>query len=72
MTDLELRALFAYKKYNKGGMPREAREVEFEGKDYVVLIFDCDENPIYLYRVKNNGELKSLKRFPANFKYEEK
>lgn len=84
MTNLELRAMTAFARHNKGEMARESHEVEFNGKKYVVLLFtlECyftnmegepqlyrDEDTIALYQVRKNGLLVFLKEIPNNFKY---
>lgn len=59
--DLVRRALAAYYRGGGTGTPL-ARVIEHDGRQYVVLGLKDD---VAVYRVRNDGMLKGLKRWPA-------
>jgi hypothetical protein len=43
----------------------QGREIQYLGKDYVALETESTQELLALYRCMNRGELKRLKRWPA-------
>ena len=67
MSDLLNRAISAYFRFSDGSIPiqpsqGDSGEVEFKGMQYVRL--SSVNGTIAVYRVRNDGQLKRLKRWP--------
>jgi hypothetical protein len=69
MNKITLRAITAFSrtdlKTNDGSLSIRAREINYLGKQYVALETESSEELLALYRCMNRGELKRLKRWPA-------
>lgn len=69
MNKNTLRAITAFSrtdlKTNDGSLSIRAREINYLGKQYVALETESSEELLALYRCMNRGELKRLKRWPA-------
>lgn len=63
---LVMRAMSAYFKYGGYNQPGKSptRVETVKKKKYVVLANGCN-NILTVYRVRNDGKLKSLKRYPV-------
>jgi hypothetical protein len=70
MNKIILRAITAFSrtdlKSSEGTLSIKGREIEYLGKGYVALESDSSGDLLALYRCMNRGELKRLKRWPAN------
>ena len=70
MNKIILRAITAFSrtdlKSSEGTLSIKGREIEYLGKGYVALESDSSGELLALYRCMNRGELKRLKRWPAN------
>jgi hypothetical protein len=69
MNKITLRAITAFSrtdlKTNDGSLSIRAREINYLSKQYVALETESSEELLALYRCMNRGELKRLKRWPA-------
>ena len=69
MNKIILRAITAFSrtdlKSSEGQLSIQGREIHYLGKDYVALETDSAQELLALYRCMNRGELKRLKRWPA-------
>jgi hypothetical protein len=69
MNKITLRAITAFSrtdlKTSDGSLSIRAREINYLGKQYVALETESSEELLALYRCMNRGELKRLKRWPA-------
>ena len=69
MNKITLRAITAFSrtdlKTSEGGLSIRGREISYLGKQYVALESESSEELLALYRCMNRGELKRLKRWPA-------
>jgi hypothetical protein len=69
MNKITLRAITAFSrtdlKKSEGSLSICAREVNYLGKQYVALESESSAELLALYRCMNRGELKRLKRWPA-------
>ena len=69
MNKITLRAITAFSrtdlKTSEGSLSIRAREINYLGKQYVALETESSEELLALYRCMNRGELKRLKRWPA-------
>ena len=69
MNKITLRAITAFSrtdlKTSEGSLSIRGREITFLGKQYVALESESSEELLALYRCMNRGELKRLKRWPA-------
>ena len=69
MNKITLRAITAFSrtdlKTSEGSLSIRAREINYQGKQYVALESETSEELLALYRCMNRGELKRLKRWPA-------
>ena len=69
MNKNTLRAITAFSrtdlKTSDGSLSVRAREINYLGKQYVALETESSEELLALYRCMNRGELKRLKRWPA-------
>ena len=70
MDELIVRAITAYHRHRPSddpGRPGAASErIVFQGKGYVLLREEPGVQPLAVYRCMNRGELKRLKRWPAD------
>lgn len=70
MNKITLRAITAFSrtdlKTSEGSLSIRAREINYLGKQYVALESESSEELLALYRCMNRGELKRLKRWPAD------
>ena len=70
MNKITLRAITAFSrtdlKTKEGSLSIRAREINYLGKQYVALESESSEELLALYRCMNRGELKRLKRWPAD------
>ncbi len=70
MNKITLRAITAFSrtdlKTKEGSLSIRAREINYQGKQYVALESESSEELLALYRCMNRGELKRLKRWPAD------
>ena len=70
MNKITLRAITAFSrtdlKTSEGSLSIRAREINYLGKQYVALESETSEELLALYRCMNRGELKRLKRWPAD------
>jgi len=70
MNKIILRAITAYSRTDLKGesspVSVKGREVTFGGKQYVVLDSETSQSHVAIYRCMNRGELKRLKRWPAD------
>ena len=70
MNKITLRAITAFSrtdlKTSEGSLSIRAREINYQGKQYVALESETSEELLALYRCMNRGELKRLKRWPAD------
>jgi hypothetical protein len=75
MNKILLRAITAFSRTDlKGGdnsLQIEAREINYLGKSYVALESESSGDLLALYRCMNRGELKRLKRWPAELTQKE-
>jgi hypothetical protein len=69
MNKITLRAITAFSrtdlKTSEGVLSIQGREISYLGKQYVALESESSEELLALYRCMNRGELKRLKRWPA-------
>jgi hypothetical protein len=69
MNKIILRAITAFSrtdlKSSEGSLSIKGREIHYLGKDYVAIESESSEELLALYRCMNRGELKRLKRWPA-------
>ena len=69
MNKIILRAITAFSrtdlKNSEGQLSIQGREIHYLGKDYVALEAESAQELLALYRCMNRGELKRLKRWPA-------
>ena len=69
MNKITLRAITAFSrtdlKTSEGSLSIRAREINYLGKQYVALESESSSELLALYRCMNRGELKRLKRWPA-------
>ena len=69
MNKITLRAITAFSrtdlKTSEGSLSICAREINYLGKQYVALESESSAKLLALYRCMNRGELKRLKRWPA-------
>ena len=69
MNKITLRAITAFSrtdlKTSEGSLFICAREINYLGKQYVALESESSAELLALYRCMNRGELKRLKRWPA-------
>ena len=69
MNKITLRAITAFSrtdlKTSEGSLSIRAREINHLGKQYVALESESSAELLALYRCMNRGELKRLKRWPA-------
>ncbi len=69
MNKILLRAITAFSrtdlKESEDALQIEAREITYLGKSYVALESESSGELLALYRCMNRGELKRLKRWPA-------
>ena len=69
MNKITLRAITAFSrtdlKTSEGSLSIRGREINYLGKQYVALETESSEELLALYRCMNRGELKRLKRWPA-------
>ena len=69
MNKIILRAITAFSrtdlKGSEGQLSIQGREIHYLGKDYVALETESAQELLALYRCMNRGELKRLKRWPA-------
>ena len=69
MNKITLRAITAFSrtdlKTSEESLSIRAREINYLGKQYVALESESSAELLALYRCMNRGELKRLKRWPA-------
>ncbi len=69
MNKITLRAITAFSrtdlKTSEGSLSIRGREINYLGKQYVALESESSAKLLALYRCMNRGELKRLKRWPA-------
>ena len=69
MNKITLRAITAFSrtdlKTSEGSLSIRARQINYLGKQYVALESESSSELLALYRCMNRGELKRLKRWPA-------
>ena len=69
MNKITLRAITAFSRTDlttsEGSLSIRAREINYLGKQYVALESESSAKLLALYRCMNRGELKRLKRWPA-------
>jgi hypothetical protein len=69
MNKITLRAITAFSrtdlKSSEGSLSIRGREINYLGKQYVALESESSSELLALYRCMNRGELKRLKRWPA-------
>ena len=69
MNKITLRAITAFSrtdlKTSEGSLSIRGREINYLGKQYVALESESSAELLALYRCMNRGELKRLKRWPA-------
>ena len=69
MNKITLRAMTAFSrtelKTSEGSLSIRAREINYLGKQYVAIESESSAKLLALYRCMNRGELKRLKRWPA-------
>ena len=69
MNKIILRAITAFSrtdlKNSEAQLAIQGREIQYLGKDYVALETESTQELLALYRCMNRGELKRLKRWPA-------
>ncbi|MEI7974435.1 MAG: hypothetical protein WCH92_00535 [Betaproteobacteria bacterium] len=69
MNKITLRAITAFTrtdlKTSEGSLSIRPREINYLGKQYVALESESSAELLALYRCMNRGELKRLKRWPA-------
>jgi len=69
MNKIILRAITAFSrtdlKSSEGQLSIQGRQIHYLGKDYVALETESAQELLALYRCMNRGELKRLKRWPA-------
>ena len=69
MNKITLRAITAFSrtdlKTSEGSLSIRGREINYLGKQYVALESESSSELLALYRCMNRGELKRLKRWPA-------
>lgn len=70
MNKLTLRAITAFSrtdlKTSEGSLSIRGREINYLGKQYLALESESTAELLALYRCMNRGELKRLKRWPAD------
>ena len=70
MNKIILRAITAYSRTDlkdvASPLAVKGREVTFGGKQYVILESEQTQDHVAIYRCMNRGELKRLKRWPAD------
>jgi hypothetical protein len=70
MNKIILRAITAFSrtdlKNSEAQLAIQGREIQYLGKDYVALETESSQELLALYRCMNRGELKRLKRWPAD------
>ena len=70
MNKITLRAITAFSrtdlKASEGSLSIRGREINYLGKQYVALESESSSELLALYRCMNRGELKRLKRWPAD------
>lgn len=70
MNKIILRAITAFSrtdlKNSEAQLAIQGREIQYLGKDYVALETESTQELLALYRCMNRGELKRLKRWPAD------
>ena len=70
MNKITLRAITAFSrtdlKTSEGSLSIRGREINYLGKQYVALESESSSELLALYRCMNRGELKRLKRWPAD------
>ena len=70
MNKIILRAITAFSrtdlKTSEGSLSIGGREINYLGKQYVALESETSAELLALYRCMNRGELKRLKRWPAD------
>jgi len=70
MNKITLRAITAFSrtdlKSSEGSLSIRGREINYLGKQYVALESESSSELLALYRCMNRGELKRLKRWPAD------
>ena len=70
MNKIILRAITAYSrtdlKDEATSLAVKGREVTYGGKQYVILEGEQNQTLVAIYRCMNRGELKRLKRWPAD------
>jgi hypothetical protein len=70
MNKIILRAIMAYSRTDLKDIATplavKGREVTYGGKQYVILENEQTQGHVAIYRCMNRGELKRLKRWPAN------
>ena len=70
MNKIILRAITAYSRTDlkdvSSSVSVKGRELSYGGKQYVVLDSEQTQNHVAVYRCMNRGELKRLKRWPAD------
>ena len=69
MNKIILRAITAFSrtdlKNSEAQLAIQGRAIQYLGKDYVALETESSQELLALYRCMNRGELKRLKRWPA-------
>jgi hypothetical protein len=70
MNKIILRAITAFSrtdlKTSEGSLSVRGREINYQGKQYVAVESETSAQLLALYRCMNRGELKRLKRWPAD------
>ena len=70
MNKIILRAITAFSrtdlKTSEGSLSVRGREINYQGKQYVSVESETSAQLLALYRCMNRGELKRLKRWPAD------
>jgi hypothetical protein len=70
MNKIILRAITAFSrtdlKTSEGSLSVRGREINYQGKQYVAIESETSAQLLALYRCMNRGELKRLKRWPAD------
>ena len=70
MNKIILRAITAYSRTDlkdvASPLAVKGREVTYGGKQYVILDSEQTQEHVAIYRCMNRGELKRLKRWPAD------
>jgi len=70
MNKIILRAITAFSrtdlKTSEGSLSIRGREINYQGKQYVAIESETSAQLLALYRCMNRGELKRLKRWPAD------